>query len=121
MGQRPTSVKESGYVIFKKEYDHFEREYLFRRRRAVDVLKSLLKEKDTDNWQVLYSYLCEYIAVLYRFEEMLDDIPLSSRWNSEQECWEMHEQIAVNLMHLVSAESSCRHILNNHSLSFLSH
>jgi len=114
-------VKESSYVIFKEEYDHFSQEYLFRRRRAIDLLKSTLEEKDTDNWPLLYSYLCEYVSILYRFEEILDNIPLSSNWDQENNCWAMHEQVGVNLIHLISAESFCRGALNQQNLSFLLH
>ena len=114
-------MKESSYVIFKEEYDHFTREYLFRRRRAIDLLKSILEEKDTDNWPLLYSYLCEYVSILYRFEEILDTIPLSSKWDQENNCWAMDEQVGVNLIHLIGAEAFCRGALNQQNLSFLLH
>jgi len=114
-------VKDSKFVIFKEEYDHFSREYLFRRRKAVDSLKSILEEKDTDSWPLLYSYLCEYISILYRFEDMLDTLPLSSQWDEENSCWTMYEQTASLLIQLITAESLTRESLSRYNLSFLLH
>ena len=113
--------KKTLYVLYKYEYDNHLNEIFYKRRFAHELLNHFLVIRATDEWITFYAYLCEYIGILFHFEETLERIMLSAEWNEEKEYWLMDEKIASTLMIFVATEMSCRSDLLSYNVSFYKH
>ena len=115
------SAEEPLYVLFKQEYDDFMNTVLFNKRLAHNILNQSLITKDPDDWGSLYASLCEYIAIAYRFEELLDDVSLNGEWSDTEQCWYLDEKHASSVGIFAISEISCRQELLTHNVSLLLH
>ena len=113
--------KEPLYVLFKQEYDDFMNTVLFNKRLAHNILNQSLITKDPDDWGSLYASLCEYIAITYRFEELLDNVSAGGEWSEKEQCWFLDEKHASSVGIFALSEISCRQELLIHNVSLLLH
>ena len=60
------------YVLYRQEYDDFITNILTRRYLVNDILNYSLLVKQLDEWTSFYAVLCEYVSILFRFEEVLE-------------------------------------------------
>jgi hypothetical protein len=114
-------MKKSLYILHKKEFDDFMDIVLFNRRIAHEMLNHFLVVKQPDDWSSLYAALCEYIAIAYRFQELLETLPLDDGWSEEEQCWYLEEATAASVGIFATSEISCRHELSNHNISLFLH
>jgi len=115
------SAKETLYVLYKQEYDEFMNIVLFNRRLAHNILNESLVTKDSDDWGSYYASLCEYIAIAYRFEELLDNVSVRGEWSEKEQCWFLDEKHASSVGIFAISEISCRQELLIHNVSLLLH
>jgi hypothetical protein len=115
------SAKETLYFLYKHEYDDFMDTVLFNKRLAYNVLNQSLITKEIDEWGSFYASLCEYIAIAYRFEELLDTISLSGEWNEKEQGWYLEEKHASSVGIFAISEISSRQELLIHNVSLLLH
>lgn len=115
------SDDETLYVIYKDEYNLYMNICLMNRRLAHEMLNHFLVIKEPDDWGSMYAALCEYIAITYRFEELLEAVALSDGWSEEEQCWYLEEPTAASVGMFAISEISCRQELLIHNISLLSH
>ena len=115
------SKKKPRYVLYRKEYNDFISNILDRRRRSTEILNHSLIIKDPEEWVTFYACLCEYVAMLHRFEEALEKVTLVGNWNEKSQCWLVDESTAGFVALFATSEISCRQELLNHNISFLLH
>jgi hypothetical protein len=115
------SEDETLYVLSKKEYNDFMTDILFRRRLASEILNYSLIVKVFDEWEAFYASLCEYIAILYRFEQVLEKVTLVGDWDEKNQRWFVDKLTAGTVAVFATSEISCRHELLVHNISFLLH
>ena len=109
------------YVLSKKEYNEFMNDIFYRRRLANETLNHSLVVKPFDEWEAFYASLCEYIAIAYRFEELLDKVSVRGEWSEEEQCWFLDEKHAASVGMFAISEISCRQELLTHNVSLLLH
>ena len=109
------------YVLYKQEYDDFITNILTRRRIVNDVLNYSLLIKQLDEWTAFYAALCEYVSILFRFEEVLERVTLRGDWDEKEKRWFLDQETAGLVAIFATSEVSCRHELSSHNLSFLLH
>ena len=109
------------YVLYKDEYNLYLQTSLANRRLAHEMLNHFLIIKEPDDWGSMYAALCEYIAITYRFEELLEVVSLSDGWNEKDQCWYLGQELAASVGMFAISEMSCRQELLIHNISLLSH
>tara|TARA_R110002073_G_scaffold170749_3_gene327788 strand:+ start:933 stop:1283 length:351 start_codon:yes stop_codon:yes gene_type:complete len=109
------------YALTRQEYDEFMNTVLFSKRLAYNVLNESLVTKDPEVWGSYYASLCEYIAITYRFEELLDNVSVRGEWNEKEQCWFLEEKHASSVGIFAISEISCRQELLIHNVSLLLH
>ena len=109
------------FVLTRKEYNQYMTEILSRRRIANEYLSHFLVVKQLDEWTSFYALLCEYIAILFRFEEILERATLVGTWSEEQKGWLLENKLATSAVLFASTEISCRHQLLDYNVSLSSH
>lgn len=109
------------YVLYKDEYNLYLQTSLTNRRLAHEMLNHFLANKEPDDWGSLYAALCEYIAIAYRFEELLEVVSLSDGWSEKEQCWYLSQELAASVGMFAISETSCRQELLIHNISLLSH
>lgn len=109
------------YVLYKQEYDDFITNILTRRHLANDTLNYSLLIKQLEEWTSFYAVLCEYIGILFRFEEVLERAAFLGDWDKEEKRWFLDQETAGLVAIFATSESACRYELSNHNLSFLLH
>jgi hypothetical protein len=115
------NAEETLYVLYKQEYDEFMDIVLFNKRLAHNILNESLVTKDPDDWGSYYASLCEYIAITYRFEELLDNVSAGGEWSEKEQCWYLDEKHASSVGIFALSEISCRQELLIHNVSLLLH
>ena len=116
-----TAESPTLFALYKYEYDDHIRDVFFKRRIAHEYLNHFLVIREPDNWVAFYGYLCEYIGILYHFEEALEKIRLTADWDEEKEYWLMDEKLATALMMFLTCEMICREDLLQQNVSFSKH
>jgi len=109
------------YVLSKKEYNEFMNDIFYRRRLANETLNHSLVIKPFDEWEAFYASLCEYIAILYRFEQVLEKVTLAGDWDEKSQRWFVDKLTAGTVAIFATSEISCRQELLIHNISFLLH
>jgi len=116
-----TTKKSTAFALYKEEYEIYLKAVLIRRRLAHEHLNHFLVVRQPDEWVTFYGYLCEYIGILFHFEETLEKITLTAEWDEEKKYWLMDEKLAAELMVFFTSEMVCREDLLGHNISFLCH
>jgi hypothetical protein len=109
------------YVLYKQEYDDFITNILTRRHLVNDILNYSLLVKQLDEWTSFYAVLCEYVSILFRFEEVLERAAFLGDWDKKEKRWFLDQETAGLVAIFATSEVSCRHELSNHNLSLLLH
>ncbi|QDP51491.1 MAG: hypothetical protein GOVbin630_189 [Prokaryotic dsDNA virus sp.] len=109
------------FAIYKEEYEEHMRNILFKRQLAHEYLNHFSVVRQMDEWVSFYGCLCEYIGVLYHFENALEKITLTADWDEEKQYWLMGEKSASGLMLYLTNEILCRQDLLNYNVSFSRH
>ena len=115
------SGKQTLYALSKKEYNDYINNIFCRRRSAYELLNDSLKDKDPDNWVSFYAVLCEYISVLYRFEEALERAALIGDWNEEKQYWLLDQETAGFIAIFATSKLSCQYDLLGYNVSLSLH
>jgi hypothetical protein len=113
--------KETLYVLYKHEYNEFISNILSSRRLAHETLNHFLITRNADGWESFYASLCEYIAIIHHFEDILERASLCEDWSEEEQCWYLEEKLAASLGIFAASEISCRQELLIHNVSLLLH
>ena len=113
--------KKTLYVLYKHEYNEFTNNILDRRRLISATLNHSLIIKDPNEWVTFYANLCEYIAILYHFEETLEKVKLMGDWDEKNQRWFVDQTTAGSVAIFATSEISCRHELLNCNISLLLH
>ena len=115
------SVGKTLYALSEKEYGAYINNIFLRRRLAHELLNHSLVIKEPDEWTSFYAVLCEYIAVLFRFEELLEKAILTGDWKKESNHWLLDEAMASTIILFHTSELACRDELLIHNVSLLLH
>ena len=115
------SEKETHYVLYKFEHDDFVSNILERRSLVSAVLNTSLITKDPNEWITFYDNLCEYIAILYHFEDTLEKVKVVGDWDDTNQRWFIDQATAASVVIFTTSEISCRHELVNYNVSLLLH
>ena len=115
------SEKKTHYVLYKFEYDDFVSSILERRSLVSAVLNTSLITKDPNEWITFYANLCEYIAILYHFEDTLEKVKVIGDWDDTNQRWFIDQATASSVVIFATSEISCRHELINYNVSLLLH
>lgn len=113
-------MKETIFALKEIERKRYLDEILYRRRRAIEFIEDLYK-KEPEEWLAKFSYLCEYISIVFHFETMLEDLPSSATWDEENKHWLIEEIVASKMILYVNSAEICKDELLNHGLSFSLH
>jgi len=116
-----SDTKKTLFALFKSEYQTYTDNILTKRRMAHEYLNHFLVIRQPDEWVPFYGHLCEYIGILYHFEEALEKITLEAHWEEEKQQWLIEEPAATALIMLLTSELMCRDDLLSHNVSFLKH
>jgi hypothetical protein len=114
-------VKKFIFAFPKEDYERYSALIYTRRTRVISEIEELLKEKDPNEWFSLFSLLCEYVSVLYHFENALEEVPLRGEWDDDKNYWLLKEQFASRMAIYISSEEISRSHLLSHNISFVSH
>jgi hypothetical protein len=96
------------FALLKDERDAYLRELWAKRRMAHEYLNHFLVIRRPDEWVSFYGTLCEYIGILYHYEEALEKIILRADWDEKNQQWLMDEKLATAFMLLTTSEMMCR-------------
>ena len=116
-----TKKQKTLFAFFKSEYTQYINELWIKRRMAHEYLNHFLVTRHPDEWVSFYGSLCEYVGILYHFEEALETITLRSDWDEEKQQWLMDESLATAFMLLTTSEMMCRDDLLSHNVSLHLH
>tara|TARA_R100000152_G_C6765745_1_gene190590 strand:- start:1288 stop:1641 length:354 start_codon:yes stop_codon:yes gene_type:complete len=116
-----SAQKPTAFALYKEEYDIYLTDVLNKRRLAHEYLNHFLVTRQPDEWSTFYGYLCEYIGILFHFEETLERITLTAEWDEKEKYWLMDETLTAAFMMFYSTEMVCRQDLLNLNVSFSSH
>lgn len=116
-----SAKKPTTFALFKHEYEKYLKDILSRRSLACECLNHFLVIRQPAEWVAFYGHLCEYIGILFHFEETLEKISLSAEWDEEKKYWLMDEKLTSAFMVFFTSEMICRQDLLNHNVSFSKH
>mgnify|MGYP006416821871 CR=1 FL=1 len=114
-------MKETLFAFTEIERKTYTDQIYNRRAHAINYLKQFLEEKDPNEWLSTFSYLAEYISILFQFENLLEKVPLKADWNEESDCWLMDEKFGLSLVLHIRSLVTCHDELLAHNISFSSH
>ena len=113
--------KKIVYALKKAEQEYYLQDLLSKREKVFFTLQESFKEKDVQEWMTFYSLLCEFISILYHFENMLEELELTCDWDEDNKQWIMDPQRAMKISVYIISERTCYRELLFHNTSFSLH
>ena len=113
-------MKETIFALKETERKRYLSDILSKRRLVIEAIKDLYEE-DPEEWLAKYSYLCEYVSIVFHFEMILEELPRTATWDEEKKYWLMEELLASKMILYVNSAEICKNELLNHGLSFSLH
>ena len=114
-------MKKVVYALRESEIIQYRNDIYVRRRIAIDHLKRFQAEKDPEEWVTVYSVLCEFIGMLWHFENILEEATLRSEWDEENKYWIVEDTLATRLLVYTQSILICKEELLSHGISFSVH
>tara|TARA_R110000824_G_scaffold11622_14_gene51003 strand:+ start:20770 stop:21117 length:348 start_codon:yes stop_codon:yes gene_type:complete len=113
--------KRKAYALYEKERSGYHDGVIRRRRHALVYLKEYLPQSEQEEDLALLACLGEFLNLLFRFEEVLTDIPVAALWDKEKNYWLMEEELGARLVLYATALTQCTDELLYHNISFSLH